>query len=54
MTHRLITKNDIGKCASLFCRVFSAWPWNEPWAEDGALKRLSHFYESKGFFWYVI
>jgi GNAT superfamily N-acetyltransferase len=49
MKIRQITKNDIGECARLFSHVFSSEPWNEPWTEDGAFKRLSHFFESKGF-----
>lgn len=49
MKHRQIIKQDIGKCARLFSDVFSAEPWNEPWTEHDAYKRLSHFFESKGF-----
>ena len=49
MKSRLITKSDIGKCAKLFSQVFSSEPWNEPWTEEDAFKRLNHFFESKGF-----
>jgi aminoglycoside 6'-N-acetyltransferase I len=49
MNIRLITENDIRDCAKLFSYVFSIEPWNEPWTEEGAFKRLNHFFESKGF-----
>ena len=49
MKFRLITENDIRHCAQLFSHVFSTEPWNEPWTEEDAFKRLNHFFESKGF-----
>lgn len=49
MILRKIEKDDIEACAALFAKVFSAEPWSEPWNTDLANKRLSHFYESKGF-----
>lgn len=49
MNLRLIEKHDIENCAKLFTQVFSSEPWNEPWTNEHAYNRLSHFYSSKGF-----
>jgi ribosomal protein S18 acetylase RimI-like enzyme len=49
MKIRLIIEKDIRNCAQLFSHVFSTEPWNEPWTEESAFKRLNHFFESKGF-----
>lgn len=49
MRYREIKQIDLEKCAELYSKVFSSEPWNEPWDIEIAFKRLSHFYESKGF-----
>lgn len=49
MKTRLIEKRDIDSCAKLFAQVFSSEPWREPWTDEHAYIRLSHFYNSKGF-----
>lgn len=49
MDIRNICEQDLPSCAELFAQVFSQAPWNEPWKQDAALKRLTHFYQSKGF-----
>ena len=49
MNIRDIEKQDLPELARLYAAVFNASPWCEPWTEAAALKRLAHFYESKGF-----
>jgi len=49
MDIRSISEQDLPTCAELFAQVFSQTPWNEPWSQEAAFKRLSHFYQSKGF-----
>ena len=49
MDIRNISEQDLPACAELFAQVFSQPPWNEPWSQEAALQRLSHFYQSKGF-----
>lgn len=49
MKFRLIKASDIDGCSSLFAQVFSSAPWGEEWTQDLAFKRLSYFYETKGF-----
>lgn len=36
-----IMKNDIPHCASLYAVVYSNPPWNEPWEQSSAIKRLT-------------
>lgn len=50
MILRNIEEDDIEICAELFMQVFSSDPWNEEWSIVFANERLSHFYQSKGFF----
>jgi ribosomal protein S18 acetylase RimI-like enzyme len=45
---RKITSDDINECSKLYSKVFSADPWNEPWAESVAFERLQHIFDSKG------
>ncbi len=49
MDIRNIYEQDLPACAELFAQVFSQEPWNEPWSQEAAFKRLSHFYQSRGF-----
>lgn len=49
METRPIEKKDIEKCAKLYAQVFSGKPWSEPWTQEHAYGRLSHFYHSMGF-----
>lgn len=46
---RKIENDDLENCASLFARTFSNKPWNEPWDNSSAYKRLKHFFDSEGF-----
>ncbi len=36
-----LTENDIPHCASLYMDVYSNPPWNEPWEQSSAIKRLT-------------
>ncbi|GGX89126.1 hypothetical protein GCM10007160_15600 [Litchfieldella qijiaojingensis] len=49
MQQRNMEEKDLAACARLFARVFSADPWNEPWDDELALRRLVHFHDSSGF-----
>ncbi|MEU2198835.1 GNAT family N-acetyltransferase [Isoptericola sp. NPDC019482] len=35
-----LTTENVGECARLFVRTFSAHPWNESWTEADAAQRL--------------
>ena len=49
MELREIIKNDLEKCADIFYKTFTDYPWNENWNNESALERISHFYYSKDF-----
>ncbi|MFC3284480.1 GNAT family N-acetyltransferase [Litchfieldella rifensis] len=49
MQLRIMEERDLEPCAQLFAQVFSADPWNEPWDDELALRRLVHFHDSSGF-----
>lgn len=50
MNIRRILSTDLEACSNVYAGVFSSAPWNEKWNNDMALKRLTHFFKSEGFF----
>lgn len=39
---------DLGECAQMYTKIFTASPWNEPWTERLAHRRLNHLFERRG------
>ena len=49
MNIRLIIENDLPACAKLFQMTFNSTPWNENWAYEDALSRISDNFSSPKF-----
>ncbi|MCP4395065.1 MAG: GNAT family N-acetyltransferase [Alphaproteobacteria bacterium] len=39
---------DLSECAKMYTEIFTAPPWNEPWTERLAFRRLKHLYDRRG------
>lgn len=49
MLIRAIEPEDMDRISDLYASVFSSSPWNEPWSNEKAKRRLNHIFLSKDF-----
>lgn len=50
MTIRQMDRARLESYVRVFLKAFGGEPWNEPWTEETASKRLSQFMDTGGFF----
>lgn len=43
---RPMREEDLPQASAFFAEAFRASPWNEPWTEDSALRRLTSFFHT--------
>lgn len=46
MSIRVMDREDIPRCAQLFCSAFNAEPWNDHWTDETATRRLTQFLDT--------
>ena len=54
MNIRVLTKDDIEKCAQLYIRSYNRPPWNYNWSYEKAVKYLTEYIERSRFVGFVL